>query len=392
MAIDKKLGYYLCDGIEFESKIHACMHSNNAQKPVDWIFNDLAFQSHNWEVEPIDSLDELYNQRARDLREKYDYLILSYSGGADSHNILMAFLRQGLLIDELLINTLEKGWKKFTVIDPNNKSSVNNGAEHYLQTLPRLKELENQLPRTKITICDLTDFVSKGLLDSGDASWILNKREALNPIGITRFNYIYFDEVRKRFDKHKKIGLILGVEKPKSLIQNGDFYIRFNDRSANMVTIINHFTDYDNTTLEFFYWSPDAVPILIKQGHVIKQWLEVNPVFQQYWHSNMTTYKEVRYWHEKLLRSVVYPSTWNDDWFQVDKAVKDWYSEFDHWFIEGYKNTREHHIWSEGVEFVKNNLKNFLRNDDDSSEPDGLKLFVKKYKIGKMKVLSDGSV
>jgi hypothetical protein len=392
MTIDKKLGYYICDGIEFESKIHACMHSSKTQKPVNWIFNDLAFQSHNWEVEPSESLDELYDKRARDLREKYDYLILSYSGGSDSHNILMAFLRQGLLIDELLINTVEKGWKKVTVLDPNNKSSLNSGAEHYLQTLPRLKELENQLDKTKITICDLTDYASKVFLDAGDASWVLDKREALNPIGITRFNYIYFDEVRKQFDKQKRIGLILGVEKPKSLIQDGDFYIRFNDRSANMVTIINHFTDYDNTTLEYFYWSPDAVPLLIKQGHIIKQWLEVNPRFQQYWDSSVTTYKSVRFWHEKLLRSVLYSSTWNDDWFQVDKAVLDWHSEFDNWFFEGYKNKKEYQIWSEGVEFIKHNLKDFLRDDNDTVEPDGLKLFIKKYKIGKMRTLANGHV
>lgn len=389
MAINKKLGYYVCDGVDFESKIHACLHSNKTGKPVDWVFNDLAFQSYNWEIEPEKSLDELYDERSRALREQYDYLILSYSGGSDSHNILMSFLRQGLLIDELLINTLEKGWKKFTVLDPNNKSSLNSGAEHYLQTMPRLKELENQLSRTKITICDLTDYAAQSLLDAGDASWVMTKREALNPVGITRFNYVYLTEVRKRFDKNKKIGLILGVEKPKSLIQGGDFYIRFNDRSANMVTIIDHFEEYDNTTLEYFYWSPDAVPILIKQGHVIKQWLECNPQFQKYWDSRTTTYKNVRYWHEKLLKSVLYSSTWNDDWFQVEKAVLDWYSEFDNWFFEGYKDKREYYIWTEGVEFVKSNLGNFLRNDDDSEKPDGLRLFIKKYKIGKMRNLID---
>jgi hypothetical protein len=280
---------------------------------------------------------------------------------------------------------MEKGWKPYTILDPTNTSSLNSGAEHYLQTIPRLKEVEKFIPRTKITICDLTDHVNDALLKAGDASWVMQKREALNPIGITRFNYIYFDEVRKRFDKEKKIGIILGVEKPKSAIHKGQFWLRFNDRAANMVTIIDHIKDYDNSVLEYFYWSPDCVPLLIKQGHVIKRWLEDNPSYQQYWDSRTTDYKTVRFYHERLLRKVVYPSTWDDNWFQVDKATKDWYSEFDNWFIEGTAGSKANAIWYEGVDYIKNSLSPFLRYDPDSNLPDGLQMYIKKYLIGNIK-------
>ena len=382
--INKKLGYYICDNLEFESKISALTYSNISKKPVEWIFNDLEFNLHDWSIEPVESLDQLYDRRARELREKYDYLILSYSGGSDSHQILMSFIRQNLLIDEIIVNTVEKGWKNFTILDPKNTSSLNSGAEHYLQTIPRLKEIENLIPRTKITICDLTDHVYDSFLKAGDASWVLSKREALNPIGVTRFNYIYFDEVRRKFDKQKRIGLVLGVEKPKSIIHNGQFWIRFNDRAANMVTIIDHIKDYDNSVLEYFYWSPDAVPILIKQGHVIKRWLEINPQYQQYWNST-TDFKTIRIYHERLLRSVIYSSTWNENWFQVDKAVRDWTSEFDNWFIEGSVGTKANRIWQEGVDYVRNNLSSFLRMAPGSDNPDGLQMFVKKYLIGSIK-------
>lgn len=385
MVINKKLGYYTCDGLEFESKIQVFFHALKTNKPVEWIFNDLEFNLHDWTNEPLEGLDQLYDKRSKALREKYDYLILSYSGGSDSHNILMSFIRQGLLIDELIINTMEKGWKPFTSLDPTNKSSLNSGAEHYLQTIPRLKEVEHLIPKTKITICDLTDHVYDSLLKAGDASWVMDKREALNPIGVTRFNYVYFDEVRKQFDKRKRIGLILGVEKPKSAIHKGKFYLRFNDRAANMVTIIDHIKDYDNSEVEYFYWSPDAIPILIKQGHVMLRWLEANPQVQQYWDSRTTDYKTVRYYHERLLRSVIYPSTWNDEWFQVDKATKDWYSEFDNWFIEGSEGTKANIIWHEGVDHIKNSLSAFVRTDPDTNKPDGLQMFIKKYLIGDIK-------
>lgn len=383
--LDKKIGYYTCDNLEFESKILAFFHSNRTGKPVEWIFNDQEFRLYNWKVEPSESLDFFYNKRAKELREKYDYLIISYSGGADSHQMLMSFVDQGLLVDEILVNTLEKGWQSVTTIDPNNKSSLNNGAEHYLQTLPRLKEIEKLIPKTKITICDLTDSVYNSFLNVGDASWVLQKREALNPIGITRFNYVYFDEVRKRFDREKSIGLVLGVEKPKTLVYENKFLVRFNDRAANMVSIVDHVKDYDNSVLEYFYWSPDTVPLLIKQGHVIKRWLENNPQYLKYWTIG-TSYKTIRTFHERFLRSVVYPSTWNDSWFQVDKAVKDWYSEFDNWFIEGAKGTNAHYIWQEGVEYIKTNLKDFVKLDYDTQESDGLKPFAKSYMIGYMNI------
>ena len=391
MLIDKKLGYYLCDGLEFESKIQACLHSVKYNKPLDWIFNDLEFSSYDWTQEPIESLDEFYDKRARDLREKYDYLILSYSGGADTQQILMSFIRQNLRIDEILINTMEKGWKDYTTLDPNNTSSFNSGAEHYLQTIPRLKEIEKFIPQTKITICDLTDHVYDSFLKHGDASWVLTKREGLNPIGIARFNYLYFNEIKRKFDKQKKIGLILGIEKPKSLIQDGKFYIRFNDRAANMVTIINHMTEYDNTAIEYFYWSPDCVPLLIKQGHVIKRWLEEFPFNQKYWDSRSTDFKTVRLYHERLLRSVMYATTWNDNWFQADKAIKDWYSEFDNWFIEGSSGTKANIIWKEGLSYVEESLSQYVRYDPESNMSDGLKLFVKKYYIGDMKNLLNNS-
>ena len=380
--INKKLGYYKVGDVEFESKIQAYIYASNINQHVQWNFNDEVFSSYDWTIEPDQSLDYLYDKRARELREKYDYLMLSYSGGADSHNALMSFVRQGLHIDEIIVNTLEKGWSKFTTIDPNNTTSSNNGAEHYLQTIPRLKELENLIPNTKITICDLTDHVHDSFNNVGDASWVLYKREALNPIGITRFNYIYFSEVRKRFDKQKSLGIVLGVEKPKSAIVNDKFWMRFVDRSANMITIINHLVDYDNTEVEYFYWSPDCVPMLIKQGHVMRRWLIANPDIQHYWNSKTLTYKIARLYHERLLREVIYYSTWNNDWYQADKATKDWYSEFDNWFILGAEGTSAKHIWNEGIAYITDKLSPYLRLNDDTNTPDGLESHVKKYLIG----------
>jgi hypothetical protein len=384
--MDKKLGYYLCDGKEFTSKIQACLYAEANNKALHWIFNNEAFKNNNWSVEPTETLDQLYDLRARDLREKYDYLILSYSGGADSHNILMSFIRQNLLIDEIVVNTMHEGNGQFTVVNKNIVDPKHAASEHYLQTLPRLKEVENLIPKTKISILDLTQNLFDSFTHVGDASWIMNKREGLNPLGSTRFNYIHFAEIRKKFDKNKKIALVLGIEKPRTFIHsNGKFYIRFTDRATNLVTVAEHIHDYTNSSVEYFYWSPDACRLLTKQAHVIKNWLEAFPQHQSLWQGKTLTAEKYRLVHERLLRTILY-STWDNNWFQSDKATSDWYSEFDHWFIDGHRGTLAHNIWLEGIKYVENHASSFVKIDAAGIK-DGLTVYTHNYEIGQLKNL-----
>jgi len=383
--MNKKLGYYSVDGIEFDSKIQACIFANTHQKDVVWHFNDKLFKSYDWTIEPVESIDELYNKRARQIRESYDYVIISYSGGADSHNALVSFIRQGLHIDEILVNTMEKGNKNFMPISSENMSSDNAAAsEHVLQALPRLQEIHNQCPKTKITVVDLTDFLFESFLKVGDASWVMNKREGLNPLNATRYNYLYFSEVRKRFDKDKKIALVLGVEKPKTVIKDDNkFYVRFMDRSANVASVNDHIKEYPNATVEYFYWSPEGADIVCKQAHIIKQWLEQDPITRYHWwhYKNFENNKTSRLVHERLLRTMIY-TTWDPFWYQADKSTRDWYSEFDTWFLTGYRDTKQYHIWKEGIQYVENNAKKFVNTA--RGYPDGLTVFMHNYYVGKM--------
>lgn len=384
MVVHKKLGYYTCGGLDFESKLHAFIYSKQVNKPVDWIFNDDVFRKFDWTVEPEESLDTLYDRRARELREQYDYLILSYSGGSDSHNILMSFIRQGLHLDEIVVNSMEKGSRKFTVNDTRVKENWNINAEHELQTMPRLKEVSQLIPRTKITILDLTDHVID-TMNSADEDWIMNKKERLNPVGITRFNYIHFSEVRKKFDKDKKIALIQGLEKPKCLIKDNMLYIRFVDKAANITTIIDHFREYPNSTVELFYWDPSCTRMMAKQGHVIKHYLTLRPELRKFWDVRTTNHRIALTLHERLLRSILY-TTWDDSWFQVEKPISDWFCEYDDWFIKGMAGTRANEIWHRGISYVKDSLSEFIRTDDKGN-PDGLQSFVKEYCLGPMPVI-----
>jgi hypothetical protein len=389
MMINKKLGYYTVGNQEFDSKLQACFLANQVNQEVKWHFNDEVFKNYNWQIEPEESLDTLYDQRARQLREDYDYIIISYSAGSDSHNIVESFLRQELHIDELVINTMESANKNTTVIDPTNKNPENAAAEHYLQTLPRLQEIKNRSPNTKIEILDLSDYLLNSWLEVGDASWVMDKREGLNPLNVTRFNYLHFSKIRKQFDKGKKIALILGIEKPRTFIySNNKFYVKFTDRAANIITIENHIKEYSNAVVEYFYWSPEGVRLLCKQAHVIKRWLELNPHMQTSWYHSNLDMKTYRLVHERLLRTLIY-STWDNAWYQADKATKDWYSEFDSWFIDGFKGTRQHNIWKEGIDYVTTQAGQYV--DTTKGYSDGLKVFSQHYLVGDMKTNVDFS-
>lgn len=380
--INKKLGYYTCGGEEFDSKIKACFRSLENKKPIQWHFNDEVFSRYDWGVEPEETLDQLYDRRSRQLREEYDYLILSYSGGADSHNILMSFVRQGLHIDEIVVNHMEKANLQFTEIDPNNKKATNASAEYYLQTMPRLKEIAPLIPKTKINIMDLSDHLFDSMNKYNDASWVMDKREGLNPANVTRFNYLHFADLRRQFDKDKKIAVVLGVEKPRTFVSNGALHMRFADRAANMITIAEHMKEYPNSTVEYFYWSPDAVPVMIKQGHVIKRWLRANPHLIPQWDSSTMTFETIRLVHERVLRSVIY-TTWDQNWWQADKAIKDWTSEFDQWFEDGYSDTKAYGVWLEGVNYIKEKLEPFV-NKSARGNIDGLTAYGKNYYIGRI--------
>lgn len=383
--INKELGYYTCDGIDFSSKVNALLHGKAVNKPVNWIFNNLQFDTHDWLTEPEETLDQLYDKRARELREKYDYLILSFSGGSDTNNILEAFIRQNLHIDEIVTNHLSSATKKTTVLNPNIKDSWNFAAEHELQAVPRLQYIKNKLPKTKITVLDVSDIVLNSMSTFDDVDWVMGRNDHLSIGQLFRYNYHHFSEMRKQFDKNLKIAIIVGLDKPKTKIVNNKFYIFFSDTTANITTINDFNDDYTNIKTELFYWSPSSLPMLCKQGHVIKRWLEENPQMQYAWVLKpgvMNGYEMSRLVHEKVLRSVIY-TTWNEQWFQTNKSTQWWHTEFDTWFRNDPNFVKEYDLWKRGIDYLAQKLPDMIQIKN--GVPDAMKVFKHEYCLGEMK-------
>ena len=85
-------GYYQVGSEIFNNKLEALYHaSKNKQRPR-WVFHDDVYGKFDWTTRPLLGLKEVYRARAQQLRDKYDYMSISFSGGADSWNTLNSFL------------------------------------------------------------------------------------------------------------------------------------------------------------------------------------------------------------------------------------------------------------------------------------------------------------
>lgn len=385
-----EIGYYSCDNLFFSSKIQACIYGTKTQKPVAWHFNDEVFDKYPWHIEPAIDLDKLYNRRAREIREKYDYVILAFSGGGDSNNVLESFLRQGLFIDEIVTNVMGE-CNSVTVFDPKVIDNWNEAAEFKFQTLPRLEHVKNVSPGTKITVLDLSSYVLDFFDEQKDESWLNFTRERLNVSGLLRHNFIHFNNVRKQFDKGKKIAMVLGIEKPRTRInRDGVLTMFFGDQAVNIATVEEFMTDYSNAYIENFYWHPSCAELIAKQVHTIKKFLEKTPSMVPIWTPSISGdyQKMFRSVHERVLRPILYSSTWHQSYWQANKSTLDWYSEIDDWFIKGFKDTSQFGIWNAGLQYVKENAKDYMKEQTNNARFDGknlgLKPFIKEYTIGKI--------
>ena len=89
-------GIYTSNGKFFYNKIDAILEANASGKWVEWDYHDAIFSQSKWDSNPPIELEDLYLQRALQLREAYDHLVLFYSGGVDSWYILNTFIKNNI--------------------------------------------------------------------------------------------------------------------------------------------------------------------------------------------------------------------------------------------------------------------------------------------------------
>lgn len=364
-----KYGYYQVNGRQTFSKIEALEWAKGALDQVTWHYNDEAFSSMDWTKEPTKSLPELYMERARDIREAYDYVVLFYSGGSDSHNMLESFIHAGAKVDELC-SYISRDKGESNELVPDDKNEIHETASPIVKKLKDDGRLEADVIHRIINLKDLImDFSSE--VNWHDFAYMVNSMFTVQqPVKDKLRNYV--PEWRKLINEGKRVAFVWGWEKPR-IMHDGKFYLTFYD-------VLNHCVGPETQRLnqagwydELFYHTPDKPEIAIKQGHVTKNFLNAAPETHPWFTETPTGFGHVikhrpdHSWTAKWISQeaqamLIYP--WYDPYRHSEAKSKDsFYSQRDLWF---WKDEVLSTNWRKVIEGVVHQFGEELATNTDS--------------------------
>ena len=159
MIVYPEYGFYEYAGQAYNDKLQAfdaALTRRDHDPDIVFNFNHDVFGRLDWSQEPPGSIFDLYRERAQQLRDQFDYLVLMYTGGSDSREALQAFLDNNIHLDEVVTVHPVKLTEKMPVIADSNHDNAFL-FEYNLTTLPGLQHIHQVSPKTKITIVDMSD-------------------------------------------------------------------------------------------------------------------------------------------------------------------------------------------------------------------------------------------
>ena len=243
--------YYLVNEKKIYNPYLAYYESFISRQPIKFYCYDEEYDKIDWTKEPEESFELLMDQHAHRLRNKYERLILSWSGGTDSHTIYNVFKRNQIHLDEIIYKIDQSHHN-----DGNGKNIY--AADKYADWL-----IKNHWDHTtKITMFDEYDPMLKGLTVKGEY-WIFeNNPDVCKYFGLGSGGLASTFLCEKNHAAYKW-GLITGLEKPYILKVNGRWYTRQRD------TILNSVMGQKN--VECFFLDPK---LNLKQSHMAKKVLK----------------------------------------------------------------------------------------------------------------------
>ena len=323
-------GIYRSNDKSFFNKIESILEANASGKWVEWDYHDKTFAKYNWNVEPDVALDELYRQRALQLREAYDHLVLFFSGGVDSWNILYTFIKNNIRIDEIyMFGAFEAETKQYSLLGASRDPGYY--TREIQQALPLVKRLvENQ--NVKVSVYDWT----KDILEAAnDLDWIWRAGVRFDPTCMVRSKFHkVFRQHNELLHRGRRVGFVYGIDKPRLLRDDHSIYFAFLDVIMTTGTlptndIMGEYWEND----EYFYWTPNMPQLAIKQSHVVVNWLQANNKIPLIKHLNdISSFHDEDYYRE--VNRSVYP-TWDQNIWQIKKPTGAIYNELSKWFFDG---------------------------------------------------------
>lgn len=356
-----RLGVYRVGDLKFYSKLEAIEAMQRTGIHLHWDFNEAVFSSYNWAQEPATPILELYRQRAQQLRDQYDYIVLIYSGGADSHTVLEAFVDNDIKLDEVA---------SYVNYDATGDRDNFFNAEIFHVAMPQIDRVRERYPDFQHRIIDFSQLTLDFFEENTNAvDWIYRAGFALSPNGIVKESLgLKVPEWRKIIDQGKRLCLIWGLDKPRMAHINGQFVLRFIDivdgcPSVKSVAGQQPYSD------ELFYWTPDLPEMIIKQAHLVKNYLNSHNMQNLPFittESSGIAYKEIqgqRHWISNHgLHRLIYPK-WNIETFTAGKPKSPVFSPRDTWFFNLEDTSIAKNRWQSGVQKIFQSIPDYWKND-----------------------------
>jgi hypothetical protein len=316
-------GLYKVDSLLFSSKFEAFTYATKHDKKVEFYYFDEIWEKEleTYVHDKSINLLELYRQRALQIREKYNYLVLHFSGGSDSTTILEAFINNGIKLDEIYVKWPMKfvGTDKY-VANKDDKSATNMLSEWDFSIKPKLDYIRNNHPEIKIVLEDWTD----NLKNVNITSDILLQQNHNFGLPNFAFSETVSDTSLSVESKGTSVAHIIGIDKPNLSYVNGKFSMIFTDVTL-MCSGYQHAYSKTNTQNKvYFFYAPDFPKLTIAMAYAAAYELTKYPAFLPIMDSRiMKTYDTdkrtlIHDIYEKLIIPGIYP-TWNMKTFQVAK-------------------------------------------------------------------------
>jgi hypothetical protein len=375
------LGHYCVGDKVFTSKNLAYLESLRSNSKIKFYYNDDVFSKYDWTIEPEShvSVNEFYRRRAQQLRDTYDYIVLQYSGGPDSQNVLDTFINYGIKLDEIVnFNSYQSTQKVF---------GTTHNADYVYNVKPNIDNIIKNFGNTiKFSIIDEVEMSKKVWTDYNDQDYFELLFSSGTFPSVWMMRGIWVKHVKHIWDKilsGKKVCVILGTDKTNLRLHKpgegelNKYFTNFNDiLSCDVSTLTTNDKILNgHNIIELFYHTPSYPELTIKQAHVLKKVVERcdESSFEKFSNYEGTDYRTAfvclsKKYKQSNLRYEIYHKTVYPFWKTNIITPKPMYfgnRSIDCWWVDSMEES-EKKVWTNGIDKYKKSFGDFILTKDNN--------------------------
>jgi hypothetical protein len=329
--LSSKYGCWAVNRKLFTSKLDALKYASQVSESIYFYFHDHIWDNFDRTLLGKVPLTILYKERAQQLRDKYDHLVLHYSGGADSHNILYTFLTNNIKLDEICVKW-PKPLRDGQFYTPNvaDTSAKNAVSEWDFAIKPTLEWLASNRPDIKINIIDYANNLSERLTTVGHIESRICSM-GTNRGGLASLAWWVNPDTEHTIVQKKvsNTAHIFGIDKPILILKDNNICVQFMDSVFENALLPEGKSE---EKVEAFYWSSDFPILALEQAYQTALYFKHNQDQRSLIENTPTLTPEdmlKRFEGQgNLQKKILYENSWNPSTFQAGKPNvlrSDWY-------------------------------------------------------------------